>query len=194
MTAGWFPDPSGQPGQRYYDGQRWTPHFVPTPPPVVAPPPPSVAVAVSSGGGPNHALHAVLTLLTCGLWLPIWILAAIIGAASGSSVAVVGGAGGARVTTRSNRTALIALAGLFVGLVMLGVVVEHPWLLVVLAPMVGAGAFFFWQYRSAQDRRSRELREQYRRDVLADRADYENALWQRGDPRGTYGRYMPPRY
>jgi hypothetical protein len=24
VNAGWFPDPSGQPGQRYYDGQRWT--------------------------------------------------------------------------------------------------------------------------------------------------------------------------
>jgi hypothetical protein len=36
--------------------------------------PPAVAIAVSSGGGPNHALHAVLTFLSCGLWLPIWIL------------------------------------------------------------------------------------------------------------------------
>ena len=26
MNAGWFPDPSGQPGQRYYDGQRRTVH------------------------------------------------------------------------------------------------------------------------------------------------------------------------
>jgi NAD(P)-dependent dehydrogenase (short-subunit alcohol dehydrogenase family) len=59
MNAGWFPDPSGQPGQRYFDDQRWTQHFVPTPPPS-APAPPAVAVAVSSGGGPNHALHAVL--------------------------------------------------------------------------------------------------------------------------------------
>src|SRR5258707_3794589 len=30
VNAGWFPDPTGQPGQRYYDGQRWTQHFVPT--------------------------------------------------------------------------------------------------------------------------------------------------------------------
>lgn len=26
---------------------------------------------------PNHVLHAILTLLFCGLWLPIWILAAL---------------------------------------------------------------------------------------------------------------------
>ncbi|WP_234306383.1 DUF2510 domain-containing protein, partial [Mycolicibacterium smegmatis] len=46
-AAGWYPDPSGQPGQRYHDGRRWTQHFVPTPPPAPAAPPPApVAVAV----------------------------------------------------------------------------------------------------------------------------------------------------
>lgn len=29
--------------------------------------------------GPDTTIHAVLTLLTCGLWLPIWIIAAITG-------------------------------------------------------------------------------------------------------------------
>ena len=87
MPAGWYPDPSGQPGKRYHDGQRWTQlHFTPIPP--------AVAVAVSNGRGTNHALHAVLTLLTLGLWLPVWILVAIFGAGrSSSSVAV--GTGGA---------------------------------------------------------------------------------------------------
>jgi hypothetical protein len=28
---------------------------------------------------PNHGLHAVLTLLTCGLWAPIWFIIAIAG-------------------------------------------------------------------------------------------------------------------
>ena len=69
---GWYPDPSGQPGQRYHDGHRWTKHFTPAPPPAPAPAPaPSVAVAVSAGRGTNHALHLILTLLSCGLWLPI---------------------------------------------------------------------------------------------------------------------------
>ena len=36
--------------------------------------PPALAVAVSSGGGANHALHAVLTFVSCGLLPPIWIL------------------------------------------------------------------------------------------------------------------------
>lgn len=29
--------------------------------------------------GPDTTVHAVLTVLTCGLWLPIWIIAAITG-------------------------------------------------------------------------------------------------------------------
>ncbi|MGN6334434.1 DUF2510 domain-containing protein [Mycobacterium sp.] len=191
MGAGWFPDPSGQPGQRYFDGQRWTPHFVPTPPPSALPAQ-AVAVAVSSGGGPNHALHAVLTLLTCGMWLPIWILVAIFSGSGRSSVAVSGGAGGVSIRP-SHRTPLIA-GGVFFGLVVLGIITAHPWLLVVLVPIVGAGGFFFWKYKSAQDRRDQELREQYRRDVLADRADYEDRLYAEGDPRGTYGRYPPPKW
>lgn len=30
--AGWYPDPSGQPGQRYWDGQQWTGHAAPAAP------------------------------------------------------------------------------------------------------------------------------------------------------------------
>jgi Protein of unknown function (DUF2510) len=192
VNAGWFPDPGGQPGQRYYDGRRWTQHFVPTPP-FVQTPAPAVAVAVSTGSGTNHALHALLTLLTCGLWLPIWILVAIFGGSSRSSVAV-GGAGGAFASTRSNHRTLLIGAGVFFGLVMLGIITEHPWLLLVLVPTVAAGGFFFWTHKSAQERKDQELREQYRRDVLADRADYEDRLDAEGDPTGTYGRYPPPKF
>jgi hypothetical protein len=85
------------------------------------------------------------------------------------------------------------ITGVFFGLVMLGVISEHPWLLVLLLPMVGAGGFF-WKHKSAQDRKDQELREQYRRDVLAGRADHEDRLNAEGDPRGTYGRYMPPEF
>lgn len=189
MTAGWFPDPGGQPGQRYYDGQRWTPHFVPTPPPSVAAPS-AVAVAVSSGGGANHGLHLVLTLLSCGLWLPIWILCAIFSGSSGASVAVGGGAGGVNVSTRS-RTPLI-VAGVVLGLIVLGNVAQHPWLLLVLVAMAGVGGFLFWKHKTAADLKAHALREQYRRDVLAARADHETRLYAEGDPEGVYGRYPPP--
>ncbi|MGZ4584249.1 MAG: DUF2510 domain-containing protein, partial [Mycobacterium sp.] len=33
---GWYPDPSGAPTHRYFDGQQWT-HYAPPPPP-----PPSI--------------------------------------------------------------------------------------------------------------------------------------------------------
>jgi Protein of unknown function (DUF2510) len=193
VNAGWFPDPSGQPGQRYFDGQQWTQLCAP-PPPWSAPAAPSVAVAVSSGGGPNHALHAVLTFLSCGMWLPIWILVAIFSGSSRSAVAVggAGGVSGVSVRTGSNLRTPLIVAAVFFGLVILGSAAQHPWLLVVLVPMIGAGGFFFWKQKSAQDRKDQELREQYRRDVVADRADYEDKLNAQGDLRGTYGRYPPP--
>jgi uncharacterized RDD family membrane protein YckC len=34
--AGWYPDPAGTGGQRYFDGTTWTEHFVPPPPPMAA--------------------------------------------------------------------------------------------------------------------------------------------------------------
>jgi Protein of unknown function (DUF2510) len=147
-TPGWYPNPSGQPGQRYHDGERWTKHVTPTPPPMFAPAPtPPVTVAVSSGRGTNHALHLILKLLSCGLMT----------------------------------------GGVALGLVVVG---EHPWLLVPLFLL--AGGVFFWKPKTTKDAKKIELREQYRRDVVADRADYEDELWRDGDPRGTHGRYPPP--
>lgn len=53
-----------------------------------APPPPYYAPVqqvtvnnnVRAGGGCPHMLHFVLTVLTCGMWLPIWIIHAIVDA------------------------------------------------------------------------------------------------------------------
>lgn len=85
---GWYPDPQGAPVQRYHDGTRWTSH---TAQPAQPAPPQqhgatgqasmaqAVAVTVQTGAGPNHALHAVLTIVTCGAWLPVWILIAVFG-------------------------------------------------------------------------------------------------------------------
>lgn len=38
-------------------------------------------VVMPSRPGVNHPLHLVLTLLTCGLWAPVWIVMAIVEAA-----------------------------------------------------------------------------------------------------------------
>jgi Protein of unknown function (DUF2510) len=90
-APGWYPDPYGKGEYRYFDGANWTSGASPVPgylaPAPPAPAQPGVAVAVANGG-PNHALHAVLTLLTCGLWLPVWIIVAILGNRNGTAVAV----------------------------------------------------------------------------------------------------------
>jgi hypothetical protein len=67
--AGWYPDPAGAYTQRYFDGVQWTDSYAP----VVQHVQHGQIVTVST----NHGLHAVLTLLTCGAWLPIWIIIAI---------------------------------------------------------------------------------------------------------------------
>lgn len=66
---GWYPDPSGQPVQRYFDGFEWSAHTAPV---VVQP------TAVVQG--PNHVLHLILTLFTfwaCGGWAWVWLIIAM---------------------------------------------------------------------------------------------------------------------
>lgn len=191
-APGWYQDPSGQPGQRYHDGRRWTEHFVPTAP---AAPAPAVAVAVSAGGGPNHALHAILTLLSCGLWLPIWILMAIFGGGSSSSVAIANGGNGLGAVARvPGRRPAVGVAAVFGGLFLLGTAHEHPWLYGVLIALVVLSLFAAWTLRSAQARDAELRREQFERDMIANRADREDRFYVQGDPRGTYGGYMPPAF
>ena len=101
VPAGWYPDPDnttgyrygGIPSLRYFDGAEWTDHRAPmqrsqqrhslsqqpifVQQNVVTPP-----VVVSGGGSSMAGLHLLLTILTCGLWLPVWILIEIIQATS----------------------------------------------------------------------------------------------------------------
>jgi hypothetical protein len=91
--AGWYPDPSGIPGQRYFDGVNWTEHAV------AAERMPDerrtelleqhVMAEVSGGArvelqsafravvvyppNVNHVMHFVLCLLTCWLWALVWL-------------------------------------------------------------------------------------------------------------------------
>lgn len=70
MTSpGWYPDPAGLPLQRYFDGSGWTDHTAPV-----------VREPASIVQGPNHVLHAILTLLTfplCGGWGWVWLVIAM---------------------------------------------------------------------------------------------------------------------
>ena len=97
VPAGWYPDPDnhtgfrygGVPSMRYFDGGQWTESRTPMPrrqqrqqapqQPIIvnqqfAPQTPVVVY----NSGTNHGLHLVLTLLTCGMWLPVWIILVIV--------------------------------------------------------------------------------------------------------------------
>jgi hypothetical protein len=93
-TPGWYPDPAGV-GQRYYDGAEWTGdrqltiqdrtvilqqtlvERVGTNCRVVAQSPTSATVV--QGAETNQVMHVLLTIFTCGVWLPFWILFAATG-------------------------------------------------------------------------------------------------------------------
>jgi hypothetical protein len=81
VAANWYPDPTAPGVLRYWDGVGWTEHRQ------AAAPPQATATVVNNvnvraGGGSNAGLHLVLTILTCGLWLPVWILIEIVRAVS----------------------------------------------------------------------------------------------------------------
>jgi hypothetical protein len=87
--AGWYPNPSGEPGQRYFDGIHWgdvRPATGDQPPSAVLDQ--AIVKALTSGGRleyrsefdavlvygqpVNHVLHAILSIGTGGFWLPVW--------------------------------------------------------------------------------------------------------------------------
>lgn len=96
-TPGWYPDPPGGVLLRYWDGTTWQqwagasmpglPHQgfnvdasgpdIPSWPHTLPTTSPPVRQGVTVVEGPNHGLHLALTLFTCGLWLPVWVIIAI---------------------------------------------------------------------------------------------------------------------
>lgn len=169
VQPGWYTDPSGI--QRYWDGQQWT--QIPAPPSpqhqqpvinnvvnnVVGAYPPVVVAR-----GPNHALHLVLTILTCGLWLPVWIILA--------------------VANTNPKTAKI-IGAVIAGLFLLGLVGSHPALLIGVVPLAVLGYLGYRAYERAVEHRTRQ-------QEIAARADSENRKYMAGDPSGLYGQYPPP--
>ena len=104
-APGWYPDPSGERESRYWDGANWTNRVAQVGEGRVKVSPElrkellaqSLAnqlsqsgqwrvesqtdhYAIVVGGKPvNHILHLILTLLTLGVWIIVWILAVIAG-------------------------------------------------------------------------------------------------------------------
>lgn len=172
---GWYPDPSGT-GHRYFDGTAWTAPHVPPPPP-----PPSIIInnavhttpTVVVDSGPNHALHLILTLLTCGMWLPVWVI-----------VTVVAHSRRAGVTGPSSKTAAV-IGAVLGGLILLGLVAQHPVALIPLAVLAGVGYLGYRGYERAVERKAEQAR-------IAARAEAEHRAFMRGDESGIYGQYPPP--
>jgi threonine/homoserine/homoserine lactone efflux protein len=176
---GWYPDPSGTPGQRYWDGQQWM-HYAPPPQPQPQPQP-SIIINNTVGApapvvvttGPNHALHLVLTLLTFGMWLPVWLIVAIAGH---RRVYVTG------QPARSN--AGLIIGGLFGGLFLLGLAITYWHVFLGLVALAGLGYLGYRAYERAVDRRAEQAK-------VAARADAENRAFMSGDSSGIYGAYPP---
>lgn len=60
----------------------WPAAYPPVVPPWAVPQRQPVPVVVRPKRQPNNTLHVILTLVTCGLWFPVWIADMIICAAS----------------------------------------------------------------------------------------------------------------
>jgi Protein of unknown function (DUF2510) len=97
--AGWYPDPSGTPDPRYFDGADWTEsRAAPLANRIISDDErveilnQALATAVARGGRVeshtrfqavivygqpvNHVLHAILTVFTCFLWGIVWAVIA----------------------------------------------------------------------------------------------------------------------
>jgi len=69
----WYYQPDPPPPLKWY--QYTKPE--PKPRPVRVAPAPFV-VAIPSPGQTNHVLHLLLTVFTCGLWAPMWLIVTIV--------------------------------------------------------------------------------------------------------------------
>jgi hypothetical protein len=80
VPANWYQDPTAPGVMRFWDGVKWTEHRYAATPLATA----TVYnnVQVRGGGGSDAAVHLILTILTCGAWIPFWILIEIIKAIS----------------------------------------------------------------------------------------------------------------
>lgn len=100
-APGWYQDPEAPRAHRYWNGSEWG---APSPEDRqaalagriaywvrndyrVEAQSPEQAVMVT-GHRPNHILHLILTILTLGIWLIVWIILAIAGGEKRKTIAV----------------------------------------------------------------------------------------------------------
>lgn len=64
-------------GRWFWNSQQWVPAPMPVPVPTVVINQAMVPSYIVAQPGTNHAFHLVMTILTAGLWLPIWLIVAV---------------------------------------------------------------------------------------------------------------------
>ena len=165
---------------RYWDGIGWTTHSAPASPPISvnnAIGPSTVSVA----SGPNHALHLILSVFTCGLWLPIWLIVALI---NPRNVRAVRPGPGLRGFVSAHPVLTV-----FGVLVAVGATIEAPKVVLGIAIsaaiVAGLVGLVMLLVRSVQGRREEIA-------AIAARADDQHKAVLRGDDQwGVYGQKPP---
>ena len=90
--AGWYPDPDGRVCRRYFDGAEWTQHWetldlyrradilnqviVDYRAQVQSQSATSANVILGRAADSNAVVHLLLAIVTCGLWLIVWLVIA----------------------------------------------------------------------------------------------------------------------
>ena len=64
-------------GLWFWNSQQWVPAPIPAQVPTVVINQAMVPSYIVARSGTNHAFHLVMTILTAGLWLPIWLIVAV---------------------------------------------------------------------------------------------------------------------
>lgn len=75
VAPGWYNDGTGQ--QRWWDGQQWTNHYAHQAthaPQLIQTPQQTVVVQRQKMYKTSHGFHLVMSLITLGLWLPVWLI------------------------------------------------------------------------------------------------------------------------
>lgn len=81
-APGWYDDGAGR--QRWWDGNAWTHHYADQRPlqapayaiqPQYAPQP--VVVNAGKVYKTSHGFHLLMSIITLGLWLPVWLIVGV---------------------------------------------------------------------------------------------------------------------
>lgn len=98
---GWYPDPSGRPGQIYWDGQQWVPPASPPQKPVPA------ALRRRWTSLRTRTKIAALAAVVAIPVFTVWVAIGVADSFFGSSGGAPGSSSGKRLTRRASRMALM---------------------------------------------------------------------------------------